>query len=192
MAIPQQQSAHSDGGDSYRELCSARWFLVSRTSNVGLVLTIPEGLSTGIFNSWLDDPSLGGAGPSGLPHETMDLSGHYTPWQAATSTAGLLAHQPEGFDFGSTTTPVTDQGYNPSIPTHTPVHRQRWNTVPRVPTSNHPINTLAVSQLFDPMGYTDPSFITDIVQQECERLSSAAGGNQRVVPSFGPEEVGGE
>ena len=98
----------------------------------------------------------------------------------------------KGFDFGSTTTPVTDQGYNPSIPTHTPVHRQRWNTVPRVPTSNHPTNTLAVSQLFDPMGYTDPSFITDIVQQECERLSSAAGGNQRVVPSFGPEEVGGE
>ena len=120
----------------------------------------------------------------------MDSSGSYTPWQSAASVAGPLSYQPQGLDFGSTTTPVIDQGFYPSIPTHTFVHRQQRNAVPRVPTSNHPLNTFGTSQLFDPMGYTDPAVITNLGQQEY--LSSAAGSNQRVVPSFGPEEVGGE
>ena len=120
----------------------------------------------------------------------MGSSGRYTPWQSAAGMAGPLAHLSQGFDFGSTTTPVIDQGFYPSILTRTFVHRQQRNAVPRVPTSNHPSNAFGTSQLFDPMGYTDPAVITDLGQQE--HLSSAAGSNQRVVPSFGPEEVGGE
>ena len=103
---------------------------------------------------------------------------------------GPLAHQPQGFDFGSTTTPVIDQGFNPPIITHIPVQQQQWNAVPRVPTSDHPQKNFGASLLFNPMGSTDSAGVMDFVQQGY--LSSAAGNNQRVVPSFGTEEVGGE
>ncbi len=119
----------------------------------------------------------------------MDLSGCYPLWQPAASMASPLAHRPLGFDFGLMETPSMDQGFNPSILTHTPVHRQRLNAGPRVPTSNHSLNTFGASLTFDPMGYTDRVNITDLVQQEY--LSSAFGSNQRVVPPFGIEGVGG-
>ncbi len=80
-------------------------------------------------------------------------------------------------------------GFNPSILTHTPVHQQQLDAGPRVPTSNHSLNTFGASLLFDPMGYTGPVDITDLVQQEY--LSSAFGSNQRIVPPFGTEAVAG-
>ena len=103
--------------------------------------------------------------------------------------AGSLAHRAQGFDFGPTATPLMDQGFNPSIPTHTSTHRYQLNAGPRVPTSNHPLNTFGASLLFDPMGYTDPASITGPVQHGY--ISSAAGSNQRVVSPFGTEGVGG-
>ena len=119
----------------------------------------------------------------------MELSGCYPPWQSAASVAGPLAHRPQGFDFGSTTSPLMDQGFNPSILTHTSTHQHQLNAGPRVPTSNHLLNTFGASLLFDTMGYTDPASITGLVQNEY--LSSSAGSSQRVVPPFGTEGVGG-
>ena len=103
--------------------------------------------------------------------------------------AGPLAYRAQGFEFGATATPVMDQGSNPSIPTYTSTHRHPRNTGPRVPTSNHPLNTFGASLLVDPMGYTNPTSTMGLMQKEC--LLSVAGSNQRVVPPFGTEGVGG-
>ena len=173
MATSQQPSAPPDGSDLLRELCAAPYFLISWLSNAYFAFTIPEGPSASVFNSWFDDPSLGGAGPSGQSHGRMELSGCYPPWQSAAIMAGPLAHRPQCFEFGSTATPIMDQGLNPSIITHNSIHQQQRNAGPCVPTSSQPLNTFGTSLTFDPMGYTDPASITELVQPEY--LSSAVG-----------------
>ena len=189
MTTPQQQNAPPDGGDLNSELCSASHFRISWRYNTDLALAVPEGPSSAsILDSWFnDDPTLGDGGLPEQLHERMDLSGCYPPWQSEASMAGPLARRPQ--DFDSAATPSMDQGFNPSILTHTSVHRQQRNTGPRVPTSSHSLNTFGATRLFDPMGYTDSGIITDLAQQEY--LSSANRNNQRVVPPLGTEGVGG-
>ena len=120
----------------------------------------------------------------------MDLSGGCSPRQFAASMAGPLTHRPQGFEFGSMATPLMDQEFNPSILTHTSVHQQQQNAGPRVPMSNHSLNTFGETPLSNHMGYTDPAIIALLAAQAY--LSSAAGGNQRLVSPFGTEDVGGE
>ena len=79
-----------------------------------------------------------------------------------------------------------DQGFNSSILTH----QQQRSAGPRVPMSNHSLNTYGASLLFDPMRYTDPASLTDLAQQEY--LSSVARNNQSIVPHIETEDAGEE
>ena len=154
------QNVSPDDTESHRKLCSAPCFLISWRSNADIPLAEPEYASAVNFHSWLDDPNLGGTGPSGQPHESVNLPSFY-PWPPAASMAGPLANPPQDFDFGSTATPLMDQGYNPSTFTLTSAHQQQ-----------HSLNNFEAPLLFDSMGYTDPDRLTGLVQQD--HLSSAA------------------
>ena len=151
------QSAPPDDAESHRELCSALWFLISWRSNADIPLAEPEYASASNFGGWFDDSNLGGVGPSGQPHESIDLPSFYPPWPPAASMARPLANPPQDFYFGSTAAPLMDQGYNPPTFTLTSAHQQQHSQAP-------------IS--FDFMGYTDPDSFTGLVQQD--HLSSAA------------------
>ena len=129
-------------------------------SHADIALAEPE-YPPNQIDSWLDDPNLGGAGPSAQPHESIDLPSFYPPWPPAVSMAGPLANPPQDFYFGSTATPLMDQGYNSSTFTHTSAHQQP-----------HSLNNFETFLSFDSMGYTDSDTLTGLVQQE--HLSSIA------------------
>jgi hypothetical protein len=69
-----------------------QWFLISWRSNADIALAGPECPVASIFERWLDDPDLGGAGQ---PHGRIDVHGFYPPWQAVASTTGPLAYRPQ-------------------------------------------------------------------------------------------------
>ena len=63
------------------------------------------------------------------------------------------------FRFWLDSNSLMDRGFNPTILTHASTHQQQLNAGPRVPTSNHLLNTFEASVLFDPTGYMDPASI---------------------------------
>jgi len=78
VAASQLQRAPPDGADSPQFL----------TSNANLALADPECPSASIFDSWFDDPNLGGAG----------LFGQHPPplWQPVASMTGPFTYRPQG------------------------------------------------------------------------------------------------
>ena len=188
MATSQRQSTSPERVDPHSELCSAPWFLNPWRSNAGLALAEPGYLSASIFESWFDDPNLGGARPLGRQHENIDLPSFCPPWQSVASMTGPVAHRPQCFDVDTTGTPAMIQRINPSVFTRTPAHQQQRNADPRVPTSNRSLNNFEASLLFDPIGYTDLANFTGLVQREY--LSSAAEKTSDL--SLVNKEMGGE
>jgi len=83
VATFQQQSTSPDGAASHPELCSAPRFL---TYNAAPALAEPECPSASFFDSWMDDPNLGGAG-------RIDWHAFDPPWQPAASMTGPLVYR---------------------------------------------------------------------------------------------------
>jgi len=190
MGTSQQQTPPHDGADSHQELFSAPSYLTSWRPSADLPLAEPRCWSPRIIASWFDGPNLGGTGPSGQAHKTIDLSSFHLPLQSTGSMAGPPTYRTHGFDYGSVSTPVSNRWLNSPNITHTSPHQQQRNTGPRFPTSNHSPDNFGASRLFNSRGYTDPASLMGPVHQE--RSSIVPGNTQRTIPPFGAEEVGGE
>jgi len=94
VATSQPQRAPPDGADSHRELCSPPRFL---TSVANIALAEPECPSASIFDSWFDDPNLGGTGLFVQPYGGIDLHSSYPPpWQPVASMTGPFTYRPQG------------------------------------------------------------------------------------------------